>query len=176
MSSDVERFGKECETCLRLFRKNPPDPLSSRVLPNGSWQILQVDFLSIPRFGTGELVVVVNFFSCYFSVVEMKHKDADNMSTALCEVFQNRGSLLSSRATMDLLFKVLNLLSSGKTKSQKSVNLFPLADRTDKKKCKTKRYRKALQHTKLKTLTRDVLYKYSLVTTHTFGYSSTFST
>lgn len=88
MSAEVTRFVKSCETCTQLLRRNPPLPLVSRNLPDGPWEILQIDFLSIPNCGTGELLVVIDTYSRYLCVVEMRGLDASNTNRALCEVFQ----------------------------------------------------------------------------------------
>lgn len=88
MTKDVERFLKRCETCAVLARKNPPLPLSPRDLPSGPWQILQIDFLSIPDCGTGEFLVIVDTYSRYISVVEMSRIDAQSTNAALCKVFK----------------------------------------------------------------------------------------
>ena len=53
---DTELYVKSCETCAILARKNPLVPLSSRELPDKPWEVLQIDFLSVPGFGSGELV------------------------------------------------------------------------------------------------------------------------
>lgn len=88
MATDVVKFVKQCETCAMLSRKNPPIPLSCRELPEGPWEIIQIDFLSIPTFGTGHFLIVVDTYSRYLSVVQMKQTDADNTNAALCEVFK----------------------------------------------------------------------------------------
>lgn len=53
MSVEASKFVKDCETCTLLSKRNPPLPLESRELPAGPWDRLQIDFLSVPRFGTG---------------------------------------------------------------------------------------------------------------------------
>lgn len=91
MSMEASKFVKDCETCTLLSKRNPPLPLASRELPAGPWERLQIDFLSVPNFGTGELLVVIDTYSRYLCVLEMKGLDADSTNKALCEVFQMWG-------------------------------------------------------------------------------------
>lgn len=88
MAKEAEDFVARCETCLVISRKNPPIPLSSRQLPNGPWEILQIDFLSIQGCGSGHLLMCVDIYSRYLHVIEMKQTDARHTNAALCKIFE----------------------------------------------------------------------------------------
>lgn len=87
INKQVESLVGNCETCQRVTKLVRPIPLSSRELPDGPWQRIQIDFLKLPDCGTGEFLMVSDTYSRMIWAIEMRRTDTTNTIRALWDIF-----------------------------------------------------------------------------------------
>lgn len=87
VSKDIEALVKSCDICTRISRPSRPVPLSSRDLPEGPMQILQIDFLTLPNCGSEHFLMVTDTYSRMLWCIEMKKTDRQATNKALADVF-----------------------------------------------------------------------------------------
>ena len=84
MAKYTKIFVENCE-------KNPPIPLSSRGLPEGTWEILEINFLTVKGFGSEKFLVIVDTYSRFLYVIKMHHLIAESTNAALCDIYLSSG-------------------------------------------------------------------------------------
>ena len=88
MSTDAERFVKQCQPCLVTTEAPKPNftPLKPTTLPKAAWLLIGMDFVG--PFPTGEnLLVLVDYYSRYPEVEIMKHITAAALEPRLRRIF-----------------------------------------------------------------------------------------
>ncbi|XP_061502117.1 uncharacterized protein K02A2.6-like [Anopheles gambiae] len=91
MSKEAQIYVSNCMTCLSMSKRNPPVPLISRNLPEGPWEVLQIDFLSVQECSSGHLLVCVDTYSRFLHVMELRLIDASSTNASLCKIFKTWG-------------------------------------------------------------------------------------
>ena len=90
MDSDAERICKSCHGCQVVGQLNIPEPMKRTEPPSGLWQDVAVDLMG--PMPTGEsLLVVVDYYSCYYEVVIMHSTTTEKIVDALSSIFGRFG-------------------------------------------------------------------------------------
>lgn len=90
ITKDIHNKVKRCMGCALVARPNPPAPLTRKKIPEEAWHDIAVDFFSAGTLG--ELFVVIDYYSRYAIVREMKTTDADVTIKCLRDIFKTFGN------------------------------------------------------------------------------------
>lgn len=96
MDQQVERYVKQCKGCTLVSAPNAPEPIIRRNLPDQPWVDIAADFLG-PLPDGQYLLVVVDYYSRYMEVVEMRSITAADTISELATIFSRYGLPVSLR-------------------------------------------------------------------------------
>lgn len=88
MDRDVTDAVQECAGCATVSKQNPPEPMMRKEMPERAWQDICLDFFSAKDCAT--FLVIVDYFSRFIKVIEMKSTNAGNTIDALEGVFREQ--------------------------------------------------------------------------------------
>lgn len=87
MSDEIERVASSCTTCAH-WRTPPAEPLLPSPLPDLPWQKVATDLFELDG---KHYIIVMDYFSRYLELAELRSETADSVITALKSVFARHG-------------------------------------------------------------------------------------
>lgn len=97
MDKDIELNIKACFGCTVVSKTDPPIPMIRSKLPEAPWQQLAIDFVSFPEHNA-TLLVLVDYYSRFICVEEMKKINAEFTITVLEPIFHKWSYPISIKA------------------------------------------------------------------------------
>lgn len=85
MDRDVIEKIEECAGCAAVRSQMPPEPMFRKEMPDRAWQQIAIDFFSAKECAT--FLVVIDYYSRFLQVVEMKSTTATKTVDALEAIF-----------------------------------------------------------------------------------------
>lgn len=85
MDRDVVNKVQDCAGCTAVSNQGPPEPMYRKEMPDRAWQQIAIDFFSAKECAT--FLVVVDYYSRFLQVVEMKGTTAVKTIEALESIF-----------------------------------------------------------------------------------------
>ena len=127
---DAEQVCKSCHGCQVVGEFCAPEPMQRVEPPSGPWQDVAIDVLG-PLSSGENLLVVVDYYSCFFEVVIMHSTTSRKMIEALTPIFTQYGypfSLKSDNAPQFVSGEFENFLATCGIQDRKSPPLWPQAN------------------------------------------------
>lgn len=88
MDRDAADRIQSCIGCTAVSRQSPPEPMIRKEIPDRAWQDIAIDFFSAKECAT--FLVVVDYFSRFLKVIEMRHTNAAKTIEALEQIFNEQ--------------------------------------------------------------------------------------
>ncbi|XP_040076469.2 uncharacterized protein K02A2.6-like [Ixodes scapularis] len=88
INADIDREHDECSKCEKYKSRNAKMPLLSHALPTLPWQLVGTDFFTHEG---KDYIILVDFYSFYFEVEEMKSTTASKVKEFCLKVFATHG-------------------------------------------------------------------------------------
>ncbi|XP_055615229.1 uncharacterized protein K02A2.6-like [Toxorhynchites rutilus septentrionalis] len=85
MDDDVTGKIQECAGCIAVSVVGPPEPIQRKEMPDRAWQEIAIDFFSAKECAT--FLIVVDYYSRFIRVIEMKTTTAAKTIEALESIF-----------------------------------------------------------------------------------------
>ncbi|XP_042143904.1 uncharacterized protein K02A2.6-like [Ixodes scapularis] len=88
INADIDREHDKCSKCEKYKSRNAKMPLLSHALPTLPWQLVGTDFFTHEG---KDYIILVDFYSFYFEVEEMKSTTASKVKEFCLKVFATHG-------------------------------------------------------------------------------------
>lgn len=85
MDHDVKEFIQQCAGCAAVSGMEAPEPMLRKSMPERAWQEIAIDFFSAKECAT--FLVIIDYYSRFTKVIEMKGTTAQKTIEALESVF-----------------------------------------------------------------------------------------
>ena len=89
VDKDVEKFVKGCRDCQLTLPYCNPEPLKPRVYPDKPWDLVAMDFLTLP--GDIHLLVIIDYFSKFLIIEWFKSTTSEKIIRVLNKIFAQFG-------------------------------------------------------------------------------------
>lgn len=129
LSKDVERYIKCCESCTRMRRPEPPEPISSTKLPSEPWKNIAIDFFSAPIDLKSKILVLKDFYSRYLITKLVSTENSEETTDALDSVFEIFGKPLTIKSDNGPPFQSATFKSWCERKGIVHIHSTPLSPR-----------------------------------------------